>query len=187
VEQPDDAATPISPATLAGLLAEPDRRRVIAALVLDARSLGEVEQMSGLSTPRAGKALARLHDAGLVIWGDDGSLHLLAEAFSLAARSAAPRPQTGISDGPREVTRVLNAFVREGRITAIPMQRSKRLVLLDLLAQEFEPGRRYSEKMVNLVLGRWHQDTAAWRRYLVDEGFLDREAGEYWRTGGTVG
>ena len=26
----------------------------------------------------------------------------------------------------------------------------------------------------------------ATRRYLVDEGFLDREAGEYWRAGGTV-
>ena len=24
-------------------------------------------------------------------------------------------------------------------------------------------------------------------RYLVDEGFLDRAAGEYWRAGGTVG
>ena len=62
----------------------------------------------------------------------------------------------------------------------------KRLVILDLLAQEFEPGRRYSEPMVNLMLGKWHADTAALRRYLVDEGFLDREAGEYWRSGGTV-
>jgi hypothetical protein len=40
--------------------------------------------------------------------------------------------------------------------------------------------------MVNLMLGKWHEDTAALRRYLVDEGFLDREAGEYWRSGGTV-
>ena len=55
-----------------------------------------------------------------------------------------------------------------------------------MLAQEFEPGRRYSEPMVNLMLGKWHEDTAALRRYLVDEGFLDREAGEYWRSGGTV-
>ena len=30
-----------------------------------------------------------------------------------------------------------------------------------------------------------HPDTAALRRYLVDEGILDREHGEYWRTGGT--
>ena len=40
--------------------------------------------------------------------------------------------------------------------------------------------------MVNLMLGKWHADTAALRRYLVDEGFLDRESGVYWRVGGTV-
>jgi hypothetical protein len=39
---------------------------------------------------------------------------------------------------------------------------------------------------VNAVLERWYPDPAALRRYLVDEGMLDREAGEYWRSGGTV-
>jgi len=29
-------------------------------------------------------------------------------------------------------------------------------------------------------------DHAALRRYLVDEGFLSRQAGVYWRSGGTV-
>jgi hypothetical protein len=37
------------------------------------------------------------------------------------------------------------------------------------------------------VLRRFHPDVAALRRYLVDEGFLDREAGVYWRAGGRVG
>ena len=81
---------------------------------------------------------------------------------------------------------MLRAFVRDGRLSSIPTSRTKRLVVLDMLAQEFEPGRRYSEAMVNLMLGKWHADTAALRRYLVDEGFLDREAGQYWRMGGTV-
>ena len=40
--------------------------------------------------------------------------------------------------------------------------------------------------MVNLKLGLWHADTASLRRYLVDEGFLDRADGVYWRSGGTV-
>jgi hypothetical protein len=61
-----------------------------------------------------------------------------------------------------------------------------RLIVLDHLAQSFELGERYSEPMVNLILGQWHPDTAAWRRYLVDEGFLSRDHGVYWRTGGSV-
>ena len=82
--------------------------------------------------------------------------------------------------------KVMRAFVVDGRLTSIPTSHSKRLVILDWLAQLFEPGRRYSEQMVNLMLGKHHPDTAALRRYMVDAGFLDREAGQYWRSGGTV-
>ena len=54
------------------------------------------------------------------------------------------------------------------------------------LAQEFEVGMRYSERQVNAILRRFHDDVAALRRYLVDEEFLSRESGRYWRSGGTV-
>ena len=45
---------------------------------------------------------------------------------------------------------------------------------------------RYPEREVNALLAVWHPDTAALRRYLVDEGLLSRDAGVYWRSGGTV-
>ena len=90
-------------------------------------------------------------------------------------------------DEDRERERVLRAFVKDGRLQSIPAAHCKRTVILDLLAQDFEPGRRYSEKQVNLVLGKRYADTAALRRYLVDDGFLEREGGgsHYWRSGGT--
>ena len=58
--------------------------------------------------------------------------------------------------------------------------------MLDWLAQDFEPGERYTERQVNAILARRHPDTATLRRYLVDEDLLDRAGGEYWRIGGTV-
>ena len=39
---------------------------------------------------------------------------------------------------------------------------------------------------VNRRLRASHPDVASLRRYLVDEGFLSRDARGYWRTGGTV-
>ena len=36
------------------------------------------------------------------------------------------------------------------------------------------------------MLQRFHPDHAALRRYLVDDQFLTREDGRYWRSGGTV-
>ena len=62
----------------------------------------------------------------------------------------------------------------------------KRRLVLERLAQDFEPGRHYSEREVNAVLRERHPGVAALRRYLVDEGFMDRIPGEYWRSGGLV-
>jgi hypothetical protein len=85
-----------------------------------------------------------------------------------------------------DTERVLRAFFdADGRLHTIPSKRSKLLVVLDRLAQEFEPGRTYSEADVNETLQRFHSDHAALRRYLVDNDFMTREAGQYWRSGGT--
>jgi hypothetical protein len=172
---------------LVGLLADEDRRRVFAALVLGATETGTIRARSGLDARAAGKALQRLVDTGLVVRGDDGTHHLLGEAFTVAARAEAARtPRSDEhADAPEDVARVLRAFVRDGRLTSIPAVHGKRLVVLDWIVQRFEPGRRYREQTVNLMLAEVHPDTAALRRYLVDEGMLGREAGEYWRIGGT--
>jgi hypothetical protein len=37
-----------------------------------------------------------------------------------------------------------------------------------------------------VTVGRFFADHAALRRALVDEGFLDRDHGTYWRVGGPV-
>lgn len=79
-------------------------------------------------------------------------------------------------------------WVRDGRLVGLPAKRSRRLPLLDLVAQDFEPGRVYGADQVDQALARWHPDTAALRRYLVDEGFLDRlpDGSRWWRCGGSV-
>jgi hypothetical protein len=84
-------------------------------------------------------------------------------------------------------TEVLRRFFStEGRLVDMPTRRAKRLVVLDHVAQRFEPGRRYGWREVDEVLHEVHDDHAALRRYLVDEGFLTREDDVYWRSGGTV-
>ena len=179
--------SPFDSRELVGLLADEERRRVFAALVLGASDTESVRRGSGLDVRAAGRALQRLVDNGLVVRGDDGTLHLLGEAFALAARADAerePRPEEHAGE-PADVARVLRAFVRDGRLLSIPAVHAKRLVILDWLVQRFEPGRRYSESMVNLILRHVHADTAALRRYLVDDEFLSRARGEYWRSGGT--
>jgi hypothetical protein len=81
----------------------------------------------------------------------------------------------------------LRPYVRDGRISVIPAKRAARLLLLDQIAQAFEPGRRYPELAVNEILKAIYDDYAALRRYLVDEELLSRTPdGTYRRSGGTV-
>ena len=84
------------------------------------------------------------------------------------------------------VRKVLRAFVVDDRLRSIPRRGRKRRIVLEYLASAFEPGVRYREAQVNAVLRAWHDDVAALRRYLVDEGLLSRAGGEYWRSGGWV-
>ena len=82
--------------------------------------------------------------------------------------------------------RVLKNFLTDdGQLRTIPSKQSKLLVVLDRLAQEFEPGRTYPEAEVNEILQGFHPDYAALRRYLVENGFMTREDNVYWRSGGT--
>jgi hypothetical protein len=189
-EDVDDGFAAPDAAGIAGLLADDDRRRAFAALELGASSLDEVRAATGLPVRAAATALQRLVDGGLV---ERTGLHdhvALGAAFRraavAAARSRPAAPDDDVGGAPADDARVLRTYLRDGRLTHIPANRTKRLVVLDRLAQDFEIGHRFSEPQVNAILRPYHDDVAALRRYLVDEGFLDRAAGEYWRSGGST-
>jgi hypothetical protein len=177
------------PEALVGLLAEESRLKVVAAVALGAGSEAEVAAASGLDAKAVRKALERLIRGGIVETGGDRRLRVATERFKEAAqRAAAERPQARPEDlgATADQAHVLRNYLVDGRLTHIPATRSKRLVVLDFLAGQFEPGRVYPEEQVNYTLGRFHSDYAALRRYLVEEEFLERRERFYWRTGGTV-
>jgi hypothetical protein len=89
-----------------------------------------------------------------------------------------------MSDVDDYQARVLENFLdAEHRLVTIPAQRKKRLAILRWLVEDFQPGRQYSETEVNRIISRRHPDFATLRRYLVDEEFMQRSRGIYWRTG----
>ena len=87
-------------------------------------------------------------------------------------------------DADRQVLR--RFFSPDGRLMTMPTRHVKRRLVLDHVAQRFELGRVYPERDVDAILKQVHEDHAALRRYLVDEGLLTRRDNHYWRSGGTV-
>lgn len=179
--------TSLDAGALVRLLADGDRRAVIAALVLGADTTDAVMNSTGLVLRDVVEAVSRLEAAGLVERGSDDTLVLLEQAFAVAARASAPEPRASDHpDAPADIARILDQAFRDGRLVQLPTKESKRLVVLDHIAQRFEPGKRYSERQVNASLSQIHDDTATLRRDMVDFGFMDRADGEYWRSGGSV-
>ena len=216
----------VGPRELLALLAEPDRLKALSAVVLGAETLPQVAERAGLEPKAAARALSRLVAGGLLEGEGGKRYRVRADVLRTAAippevGSPASGPGRAGSEpvgagspgggaypsherrGPGPSTApgsqedaVLRRFVHNGRLLAMPAAYGKRRVVLDHLAGLFEPGRRYPEPEVNELLGRYHPDYAMLRRYLVDDGFLDRadepapsgsrSVKVYWRTGGTV-
>jgi hypothetical protein len=170
-------------------LADPTRLSVAGILARGPATAALVAKELGLRTDAVQRHLTRLARVGIVaVEADRRTYRLQAEGLREAAAAAGPVREPGLALGAadEEEESVLRQYFRAGRLTEIPVRRSKRRVILQRLALEFEVGVRYPERQVNRILEKFHPDVAALRRYLVDEGFLSRERGEYWRTGGRV-
>ena len=76
-----------------------------------------------------------------------------------------------------------NFLNADGSLKQIPPQGNKLLIVLNFIVDAFAFDTDYTEKEVNTILRRFHVDTAALRRYLVDNGLMDREGDgtRYWR------
>ena len=172
---------------LLGLLSEEERLKVVAALALDgAADVLAIAKRTGLDPRVAQRSLARLEGGGLVT-EDAGVWELQLDVVKEAVRAATPPRADDPGEGlDASTAAVLRAFVKDGRLVSIPVQQSKKRIVLDHIARVFEIGVRYGEKEVDAMLRAFHSDYAALRRYLVDEHFLSREQGIYWRSGGSV-
>jgi hypothetical protein len=154
------AAGPVDAADLAGALDVPQKQILAAA--------------------------ARLRQAGLLT--EEMTLDVAAVRAVGAALPSREPAASEVTSGAwtAEEADVLGRFFEGSRLRQIPTQVGKRRVVLERLAQDFDPGVRYPERQVNMMLQLVHADYAALRRHLVDEGFLTRADGVYWRTGGRV-
>jgi hypothetical protein len=170
-------------------LADPERLRIAAALVTGDAAAAALAAALGLPVARVRRHLNRLTSAGVArLRPDRRTYRLDVETLRWAAQQVGPPREAGIPLGAanEDEEAVLRAFFRDGRLTEVPTKAAKRRIVLERVAIEFEPGRRYDEREVNAIVGRFANDHASLRRHLVDEGFLAREGGVYWRTGGRV-
>lgn len=182
------ADMPETPDDILRALADPERLAIAGLLAREEASSAYLAETLGLPIKRVRMHLNRLTAAGVARVTEARRYRLDPETLRWAAEQVGPSRGAGMALGAatEDEETVLRTFFRNGRLTEIPTKRAKRLIILERIALEFEPGHHYDEKDVNVAVSRYFNDYAAIRRYLVDEHFLDRDHGVYWRAGGRV-
>jgi len=175
------------------ILLDPDRLSVAGALAARSMTTDELVEVTGRDRRAVLVSVGDLRGIGLVRQSGDAyelDHHALRQLAQDAAEAEIPMDPVigfGMTDDERQI---LGRYFSGRVLNEIPVQRARRLVVLQRLALEFDLGRRYTEAEVNAILGAFHPDWSSLRRGLVDEGLLDREprggGNLYWRSGGRV-
>ena len=76
---------------------------------------------------------------------------------------------------------VISNFFKYGRLTHIPTQRKKREIVLAEILKQFESDREYTEKKVNEIILRYHDDYCTIRREMIAFGMVTRHHETYKR------
>ena len=171
-------------------LADEKRLQIVGLLARQEYSVEEMAAILTLSSATVSHHLRRLVKAGLVQARADQHYRV----YSLQLQTLREMSQQILSKGRLQETtedldldaydrKVLRDYMEGGRLKLIPRQWKKREVILRYFLDQFETGVRYTEREVNEIISRTHEDYAALRRYLVDSQYLARERDIYWRVG----
>jgi ArsR family transcriptional regulator len=171
-------------------LGHPVRLLILNLIQIKPRHGQELAEILRLNPGTISHHLSKLADAGLLASVKDQYYQvysLAGDALDRTIGDVAFMPQAGLSSRVEEDAyrdKVLRTFFRRGRLKSIPAQLKKRQIVIEQLAEEFEPDRAYTEREVNRVLVEFHDDVATLRRGLIEHKLMERDHGIYRRVPG---
>jgi predicted transcriptional regulator len=173
-------------------LADANRLKIVGLLAQQPYSVEELAALLNLRPPTVSHHLKMLSEAGLVSARaesyynvyqlESGALENIVKNLGIQDRLPSMAAEVDLEAYDRKVLR--DILLPDGRLKVIPAQRKKREVILRHILKEFQPGVHYTEKEVNEILVRFHDDSATLRREMISYKMMKRAEGEYWRIDG---
>lgn len=169
-------------------LADKSRLQILKSLAIEDMYVERLAERLGITAPTVSFHLKKLADAGAVtsyksqyymmyslnkVIFETSILEILqqdSDEIELQARRDAAYRQ-----------KVIDTFFEYGRLKAIPAQRKKERIVLEVIAQAFEYDQIYSEREVNIIIADFHDDFFTIRRDMIAEKLLTRDNGQYRR------
>jgi DNA-binding HxlR family transcriptional regulator len=173
------------------VFADANRLKIVGLLAQQPYSVEELAALLNLKPSTVSHHLSKLAQLGLVSAKTDSYYNVYQlDEKALESKSRDLFSQENLAASVEDVdvdaydNKVIRDYVRkDGSLKTIPAQRKKLEAVLRYVVKAFEVDKRYSEKKVNEILSRYHEDTASLRRELVGTKLMKREGGggDYWR------
>jgi len=170
-------------------LADANRLKIVGLLSQHPYSVEQLAAFLDLRPPTVSHHLKLLSEAGLVSARAESyyNLYQLESAVleqiarHLGAQDKLPSMAAAVDLEAYNRKVLRDVMLPDGKLKVIPGQRKKREVVLRHILNDFQPEVHYTEKQVNEILARFHDDTATLRREMIAYKMMGRAEGEYWR------
>jgi len=173
-------------------LADANRLKIVGLLARRSHTVEELAALLNLGASTVSHHLSRLSEAGLVTatarsyynYYELKQERIEQTAQLLLAKDTLTALAETVENATPDDNIVNRYLLPNGKLKTIPAQQKKLHAVLRHIVRDFEPGKRYTEKEVNEMLARYHDDTASLRRELISTRLMARESGgsAYWRT-----
>ena len=169
-------------------LSDTSRLRIIQSLTQGDMYTELLAERLELTPPTVSFHMKKLEDAGLVVSRKEQYYTVYSLNRSILEKTiyeaAVSEPEQIDEQRKREEAyrqKVIRAFFEYDKLRAIPVQRKKKLICYELIAEHFEPGRVYEEKEVNAIISPIFEDYCTIRRDMISEGIFRRDGTRYVR------
>ena len=169
-------------------LADTSRLRIVQSLTKGEMYTELLAQRLGITPSTVSFHMKKLEDAGLVLSRKEQYYTVYSLNREVLETSlfdvAAAEPEQPDEQQKREAEyrqKVIDTFFEYGKLKAIPVQRKKKLICYEVIAESLIPGKVYGEKELNDMIAPIHEDYCTIRRDMIGEGILRRDGSAYVR------
>ena len=167
-------------------LSDISRLRVINALIDKPQYVEELSHRLDLAASTVSFHLRKLESAGLVTQSKEQYYIIYSinkELFNINLKDLIDcediEKYSQYERMEKYKQKVLKTFFRNNKLVQLPVQRKKRVIVLEEFAKKFKQGKNYSEENVNEIISQSYGDYCTIRRLLIEEGIMKREKQVY--------
>ena len=169
-------------------LSDMSRLRIIQSLTKGEMYTELLAERLGITPSTVSFHMKKLEEAGLVISRKEQYYTVYSlnrDLFEMKLSDiASSEPEETDEQQKREDkyrSKVIESFFEYGKLRSIPVQRKKKLICYEVIAERFVPGRIYTEKELDDIILPIHEDYCTICRDMISEGILRRDGNQYVR------